>query len=278
MSRWFTFPKLSIALTSACALLILGWMQVNAQTPSPEQLEEGARLYAENCAVCHGDNGEGRVGATLAKDWPAIRPDKTVQNVIANGVPGSPMPAWSQEKGGPLTADAINSLTGFILSWETGGFPDLLEFPTPSPHPPITPIPDVEGDPNLGAVLYGENCAVCHGAQGEGRIGATLAKDWPSIRPDLSIKTAIQNGVSGSPMLAWSQAKGGPLSEGDINNVVAYVLALPAADIGGEKPEPATTVQNEPATNWMQGVAGLAIFFLALVIIIGGILLFQKRT
>ncbi len=43
-----------------------------------------------------------------------------------------------------------------------------------------------------GARLYAENCAVCHVSQGEGRVGVTLAKAWPSIRPDLSIKTTIQ--------------------------------------------------------------------------------------
>jgi mono/diheme cytochrome c family protein len=276
MTRLYSISKLSIALLAAIALLILGWMRVNAQTPSPEQLKEGARLFAENCAVCHGEKGEGRIGATLAKDWPAIRPDRTVQNDIANGIPGSLMPAWSDKKGGPLSDEDINALVGFILSWETGGFPDLIDFPTPSPHPPIPPIPEVEGDPNLGAVIYGENCAVCHGDQGEGRVGATLAKNWPSIRPDLSIKNVVQNGVSGSPMPAWSQVKGGPLSDEQINHVVAYVLSLPKITTG--EAQPATSAQPPQAPAWMRGVAGLAIFFLALVVIIGGILFFQKRT
>lgn len=278
MTRLYSLSKLSLALTIAGALLILGWRRVNAQTPSPEQLKEGARLYAENCAVCHGENGEGRVGATLAKDWPAIRPDQTIKSVIVNGIPGSPMPAWGQAKGGPLSDDEIQALTGFILSWETGGFPDLLEFPTPSPHPPISPIPEVEGDPNLGAVIYGENCAMCHGDQGEGRVGATLAKDWPSIRPDLNIKSVVENGVSGSPMPAWSQVKGGPLSEADINHVVAYVLSLPDVATEGREAGPAVSAQPPQAPSWMQGVAGLALFFLALAVIVGGILLFQKRA
>jgi mono/diheme cytochrome c family protein len=270
--------KISLALLAALAFLFLAWSQGRAQTPSPDQLEEGARLYAENCAVCHGENGEGRVGATLAKDWPSIRPDRTIQNVIANGVPNSPMPAWSKEKGGPLAPEEIEALSGFILSWQTGGFPDLLDFPTPTPISPITPIPEVEGDPNHGAALYAENCAMCHGANGEGRVGATLTKDWPSIRPDLSIKTVVQNGVSGSPMPAWSAEKGGPLNESEINDIVAYVVSLPSANPPGERPEPDTSAEPPPLPAWMQGVAGLALFFLALLLIVGGILLFQKRA
>ena len=117
------FSKVGFPLLVACAAILFGWTQGSAQAPSPEQLEEGARLYAENCAVCHGPNGEGRVGATLAKDWPAIRPDMTVRNVIVNGVSGSPMPAWSEVKGGPLTDAQIDALTAFILSWQTGGYP-----------------------------------------------------------------------------------------------------------------------------------------------------------
>ncbi|NOZ26909.1 MAG: c-type cytochrome [Chloroflexi bacterium] len=100
-------------------------------------------------------------------------------------MPGSPMLAWSKKYGGPLTDEEIDALVLYILSWETGGIPPLTPTATFTPRPPITPIPGVEGDPNRGAVLYQENCAVCHGPNGEGRVGATLAKNWPSIRADL---------------------------------------------------------------------------------------------
>lgn len=215
-------------LIALAALLI--YTYVRAQTPEQDQLEQGARLFAENCAVCHGANGEGRVGATLAKNWPSIRPDLEVRATIENGISGSPMPAWGQKNGGPLTNADIDALVMYILSWETGGPPVIPPTPTYVARPAITPPPNVEGDPNRGGVLFDQNCVVCHGLNGEGRVGATLAKAWPSIRPDLEVKATISDGVKGSPMPAWSQVNGGPLTETDINDLVAYVLTFKPAE------------------------------------------------
>ncbi len=226
-------------LGMALVILIGAVSYTQAQTPAPrQQLEQGARLYAENCAVCHGANGEGRVGATLAKNWPSIRPDLRVRDTIENGIAGSPMPAWGQKNGGPLSEAEIEALVAYILSWESGG-PRLIP-PTPTfiPRPRLTPPPQVEGDPNRGALLFDQNCVVCHGPNGEGRVGARLAKPWSSIRPDLEIKSAITNGISGSPMPAWSQAQGGPLSEAEINDLVAFVLTLPPVEVEAFSPTP----------------------------------------
>jgi cytochrome c oxidase cbb3-type subunit 3 len=226
----FSRKRLSgLALLIALAALLTR-TYVRAQTPEQGQLEQGARLFADNCAVCHGANGEGRVGATLAKDWPSIRPDLEVRATIENGISGSPMPAWGQKNGGPLTDAEIDALVAYILSWASGGPLVIPPSPTYIPRPAITAPPNVEGDPNQGSVLYDQNCAVCHGLNGEGRIGAPLAKAWPSIRPDLEVKRTISDGVKGSPMPAWNQVNGGPLTETEINNLVAYVLTFKPAE------------------------------------------------
>ena len=195
-----------LALTVITLAAMLPYTKARAQAPDPAQLELGARLFADNCAVCHGLDGQGRVGATLAKDWPSIRPDLEVRATIENGITGSPMPAWSQAKGGVLTAEEIDALVVYILSWQTGGPRVIPPVPTFAPRPLITAPPNVQGDPNQGALLFDLNCAVCHGANGEGRVGATLAKTFSSIRPDLTVKEVISNGVEGSPMAAWSSA------------------------------------------------------------------------
>jgi len=254
----------STGLLIAFALAaLLTHTYVRAQAPDQGQLEQGARLFVENCAVCHGTNGEGRVGATLAKDWPSIRPDLEVRATIENGIGGSPMPAWGQKNGGPLTSAEIDALVAYILSWQTGGPRVIPPTPTYIPRPALTPPPNVEGDPNLGAALFDQNCVVCHGLNGEGRIGATLAKPWSSIRPDLSIKTTISNGIEGSPMPAWSQAKGGPLAETDIDNLVAFILTLKPAGVQAAG-EPTPVALPGPLANWF-GVLLTVVLFILIV-------------
>lgn len=269
-------PAFSRTRLAGLALLIvlaalLTRHYVRAQTPGQDELEHGARLYAENCVVCHGANGEGRVGATLAKDWPSIRPDLEVRATIENGVAGSPMPAWSQKNGGPLTDEEINALVSYILSWSTGGPPVIPPTPTYIPRAAITAPPNVEGDPNHGSILYDQNCAVCHGINGEGRIGATLAKAWPSVRPDLEVKTTISNGIEGSPMPAWSQANGGPLTEADINDLVAFVLTFkPAGAEAAASPTPAL-----PGP--LASTVGIVLAILLLILVIWIVLAVQSR-
>lgn len=232
-----------------------------------QTLETGARLYAENCALCHGEDGQGRVGATLAKDWPSIRPDLRVRDTIVKGVPGSPMPAWSQANGGPLANEEIESLVCYILSWETGG-PSLI-YPTPTfrPSAQITAPPGVEGDPNQGAVLYQTNCAVCHGEKGEGRIGANLTRVFASIRPDLLAQSVITNGVEGSAMPAWSQANGGPLTDEEIRNITAYILTWSPAPAGTIPAATPGAVAGFPWWVWVLVILGF-IALLAVIVLV----------
>jgi len=267
-------PILIISSLIAIAFLLNIKITANAQESDPEQLAEGALIYRENCAVCHGSEGEGRVGASLAKNWPSIRPDLTVRTIIINGVPGTAMPAWSDENGGPLDSNQIDALVAYILSWQSGGAPAITPGPTNTPLPPITPIPNVEGDPNNGALLYQVNCAVCHGDMGEGRIGATLAKSWAGVRPDLAIRTTIANGVLGATMPAWSLANGGPLSDSEIDDLVAYILSWENPDA---QAQPTIVVQEPEQFEWLRGIGGLPVFLVLLVVVIGGILWLQRK-
>jgi len=263
-----------LAALLALALLAFGWTSAQAQEPDPAKLETGAQLFAENCAVCHGAHGEGRVGATLAKDWPSIRPDLTVKSTISNGIDNTVMPAWSQKNGGPFSDDQIDALTQYILSWQTGGAPIIPPTRAVTPRPPIQPPANVEGDPNHGALLFDQNCKVCHGQNGEGRIGATLSKDWPSIRPDLTVKNTISNGIDNTVMPSWSQANGGPLSEAEINDLTAFVLSLP-----GDTPSAGTAPQpfSRSTMPWLTGWGGVAVAVILFVLIIAAAYWYQQR-
>jgi mono/diheme cytochrome c family protein len=154
----------------------------------------------------------------------------------------------------------------YILSWQTGGVPQIKPVLTPTSRPPITPVAYLSGDPNNGALLFDENCTVCHGAEGEGRIGYVLAKEWPSVRPELTIQTTIERGVAGSPMPAWSLENGGPLSVEEISDIVAFILSLEVI------PEVAAPQLAEPESSpWFAGWGGILtgiILFSALVAVI----------
>jgi mono/diheme cytochrome c family protein len=229
-----------------------------------EVYELGAKIYSENCAACHGDDGQGRIGATLAKDWSSIRPDLRISETIERGVTGTYMPAWGLAYGGPLNDQEIDAVTLYILSWESSGPRYIYPLPTLDSGLVLTPPPGVEGDPNRGAQLYMLNCALCHGPDGEGRVGANLNKDWSSIRPDLRVKSVIENGVEGSVMPPWSQAYGGPLSDQDINDITAYILTWSGTNTAPETQEPSIG----PLTGWPVWAIFIGVFILIIVAIV----------
>ena len=88
-------------------------------TPTPKAPPSGplvkglavAQFYQANCAVCHGANRQGGVGLPLL---PArlTQPDEFYANTIANGRPGTAMPAWRQTA--QLTDEDIQNLVTFI--------------------------------------------------------------------------------------------------------------------------------------------------------------------
>lgn|SRR5574341_85424 len=213
---------LLILCTIAATLLLLA-LPVSAQDAQGDP-ERGAELFAENCAPCHGQRGEGRIGATLNDVFAAIDQNALIEQVVRNGVSGSFMPAFAQESGGPLADQEIADIIAYMDSWDTASEP-VAPAP-PRPEQEIPPIPEVDGDPNNGYTIFQQNCAVCHGKGGEGRIGANLTTAFSSIEPGAYAKVTIERGIEGTLMPAWAQKAGGPLTDEEINDVAAYVLSI----------------------------------------------------
>lgn len=227
----------------------------------------GGRLFVENCAVCHGVDGQGRVGANLT-DFPGISITDALFDTIRNGIPGTRMPAWGQENGGPLTENDIEDLAAYILVAFSGTEP-LAPLPTYQPEL-VTPAPGIPGDPGVGSVVYQSNCTVCHGAQGQGGIGGKLAKSWPGNEPVNYIRQVVGDGVQGSTMPGWLQAQGGPLSETEVANVSAYVLTLsPAAGI----PSP-TQVPEGPVSR----TGSLVLLGVVVLLAVGAMFWYYRRA
>ena len=175
-------------------------------------------------------------------------------STIANGVPGSVMPAWAESNGGPLSDQDIDDIAAYIQGAFDGTGPIR---PAPTYQPPvIAPLPDVDGDPTGGAIVYHESCASCHGEQGQGVFGYSLAKAWPANDAHAYIRSVVTGGIAGTQLPAWGMANGGPLNDQQIADVSAYVLTLSPAS-------PAATPVAEPA-----GPLGRT----ASLVILGGVL------
>jgi cytochrome c oxidase cbb3-type subunit III len=81
---------------------------------------------------------------------------------------------------------------------------------------PINP-----GDISDFNVLYGDNCAGCHGPDGRG--GAAFALGDPvylAIADDTILRRAASNGIAGTSMPAFAQSAGGMLTEKQIDVIV----------------------------------------------------------
>ena len=73
-------------------------------------------------------------------------------------------------------------------------------------------------------VLYGDNCAGCHGSDGKG--GAAIPLSDPvflTIADDATILRTVTNGVPGTPMPAFAQSAGGMLTDMQVNAIVTGI-------------------------------------------------------
>lgn len=112
------------------------------------ELEQGRRLFTTHCASCHGPNGEGNKGPTLAQaNLPRASDDESLKRIIANGIDGTEMPYARME-----SAD-IERVAKYVRS--LGAIPH-------DPEP---------GNPERGAQLYAKSgCAQCHMIHGQGHV------------------------------------------------------------------------------------------------------------
>ncbi len=81
--------------------------------------EEGATVWQLNCSACHGVNGEGAIGPALnSQQFLQSATDDQMGTLIAVGIPGSQMSAYSIDYGGSLTSEQIKSVVAHLRAWE----------------------------------------------------------------------------------------------------------------------------------------------------------------
>lgn len=77
----------------------------------------GTQLFATNCSSCHGKGAVGGSAPVLnSKQFLEATTDTQIANLIAGGVPGTDMPAWSLAFAGTLTDEQIRQVTTYLRS------------------------------------------------------------------------------------------------------------------------------------------------------------------
>jgi mono/diheme cytochrome c family protein len=116
----------------------------SSPTTAPAAVTDGAALYANNCAACHGTlANSAKAGATLTR----------TQGAIAGNVGGM----------------------AFLSSLSTTQLQAIAAVLATASPPPTTAVTD-------GAALYANNCAACHGTlANSAKAGATLARTQGAI-------------------------------------------------------------------------------------------------
>ena len=85
---------------------------------------------------------------------------------------------------------------------------------------------DLEAAISAGHDLYEENCGACHGEGGEGGVGPALnSRQLLSMTADEALFNLTITGVPGTIMPAWGQAFGGPLTDQQATELVAFIRA-----------------------------------------------------
>jgi mono/diheme cytochrome c family protein len=176
-------------------------------------------LYGQNCAGCHGVEGSGGAAMSLANPtFLAIADDDVIRHTAANGVPGTPMPAFAQSAGGMLTDKQIDALVRGIRSWAK---PNALRGTSAPAY-----AAQASGDAQRGANAYRTYCSSCHGADGRGGGKASSIVDgsYLALVSDQQLRTIV---IAGRPELGapdWrGDVEGRPMSPQDISDVVAWL-------------------------------------------------------
>ena len=163
-------------------LFLASAARISAQNPTlqghPEDyvradIEYGARLYAEQCATCHGDNGAGVAGIDLRSGtFKNAVTDPQLRTVITTGFPNAGMPAFK------FNPSELTGLVAFLRNMNTFDLGSARA-----------------GDAGRGRiVLEGKGaCLSCHRINNEGGRRAPDLSDIGAIRSAGSLERSLRN-------------------------------------------------------------------------------------
>ncbi len=137
-----------IAIALVLVVLLTEETRMEAQTGSWQgrEIENGAALFANNCASCHGPDGRGGAGPALRSHyfftdtgrladvgWAGTLYDY-VELTVAAGRPSKTsgqwsviMPTWGQAYGGPMRDDQVRAVTAYVVNWQNDALAQTAE-------------------------------------------------------------------------------------------------------------------------------------------------------
>jgi len=232
-----------LALSLAAALTLTG-CSVNGkpapgpEVPRPDSILDPVVLYNQNCAGCHG--ADGQKGPAMALGDPvyqAIVDDDTLRTTISKGRPGTAMSAFAQKEGGMLTDEQVNAIVrGIRQRWSK---PNALAGVTAPPYAAKVP-----GNVQGGEAAYTTFCASCHGsgAKGGPKAGSVTNGAYLSLISDQGLRTIVITGRPDFDAPDWrDNVPGRPMTDQEISDVVAWLAA--------QRPKQATSAVSARASS-----------------------------
>lgn len=201
-----------LALLSFSCLSTPAWAAPDwSLTLDYAQMQQAESMYQTYCSLCHGEDRTGyradhapslRTKSLLGTGYPRF-----IYTAIGYGRANTAMDGYSEEMGGPLSRDDIRLLTRWLAQVEQA---EPIELSSGA----------VSGNAELGANIYVERCAECHGSKGEGITAPALgAQALLANASDHFLRYAVANGREGTPMMGFQ----GDLDGKEIDAVVAYL-------------------------------------------------------
>lgn len=200
---------IAIGLLSTGGVYALATTTASADSASAhaELVDEGAKLFAANCATCHGLNLQGTSeGPTLLGVGAA-----SVDFQVGTGrMPAAATGPQAEEKPVQFTDEQVKALAAYVAD------------AAPGPAIPDEEYLQADGDAAAGAELFRINCAMCHNVAGAG--GAlTEGKYAPSLNgvSEAHIYEAMVTGPQNMPVFSDLN-----LSADDKSDIITYLKFL----------------------------------------------------
>jgi mono/diheme cytochrome c family protein len=221
--------RLLMTLVSCIAVLGCGQLpgrpKPGPEVPRPDSVVDFATLYRQNCSACHGADGMNGPSYPLANPtYQALVDEQVLHQAVANGVPGTLMPAFAISAGGSLTDQQVHALVhGMRAAWYKPGTLEGANLPAYKAS--------TTANSGHGQQVYTSHCASCHGEGAgapntgiEGKAGSILDPAFLSLVSDQVLRTVV---IAGRPDIGqpdWRSVQPGhPMSDQDVTDVVGWI-------------------------------------------------------